>query len=146
LCASTIATVDESPIAELLTAVDQLDAGAVAALFAPDVRLLTADGRRAEGVDAARALLTDFLGQLRSISSRITDEWRDRDVWIAEVETTYELRDYFQKGPVPRAIIVRNGPDGIADVRVYGAQEQPLAERPAAVEGMWLRERWIPPL
>jgi hypothetical protein len=130
----------------VLRTVGQLDAPAAAALFAPDGRLLTADGRRAEGTEAVRELLTDFFSDLRMIESRITDQWRQGDVWIAEVQTTYELSDYSQKGPLPRAMVLRNGPDGVVDMRVYGAHERPLADRPAAEEGMWIREKWIPPL
>jgi ketosteroid isomerase-like protein len=137
---------DESPIARLLEAVDRLDAEAAAALFAPDARLRTADGREADGSEAVRALLTAFLGSLRSASYRITGQWHDGDVWIAEVEGTYELRDGMQTDPLLRVLVVRRRPDGIADVRVYGAHERELADHPTGEEGMWVSGRWIPPL
>jgi hypothetical protein len=137
---------DESPIVRLLDAVTKLDVDAAAALLAPDVRLRAAHGRHAEGVDAVRELLGDFFGSLRSISYRITGQWHDGDVWIAEFEAEYEMRDWLQTGPLPRAVVLREAPDGVAEVRVYGANETDLADHPTGEEGSWMRERWIPPL
>jgi hypothetical protein len=137
---------DESPIARLLDAIDRLDADAAVALFSPDARLLTTDGREARGIEAVRALLTTFLGALRSVSYRITGEWHDGDVWIAEFECEYELRDQSLTGPLLRALVLRQGSDGITDVRVYGAHERDIAEGPSGDEGMWIGGRWMPPL
>ncbi len=64
------------------------------ALMAPDVRMLVADGRRAEGTEAVRHLLGEFLGQLRSTTHQITAQWHEDDVWIAEVDASYELSDW----------------------------------------------------
>ena len=138
----------DSPIAELLAAVDRLDVEAAIALFASDGRLLTADGRRVHGIEAVRELLTDVLAELRSTSHVVTAEWHweDGDVWVAEVDATYELRDWSDTGPLPRALVLRNGPDGIADLRVYGAHEKLLADHDSGQGGMWIGERWIPPL
>ena len=137
---------DESPIARVLDAANRLDAEAAIALFAQDAHLLTADGRRADGIEAVRKLLTDLLGELHSVSYRITGQWHDGDVWIAEVEATYELKDRLQTGPLPRALVLREGPDGITDVRLYGAHERDLADHPTGEEGLWIGDRWIPPL
>src|SRR5438132_3225433 len=52
--------VSESPIEQLLRAIDELDVDAAMALVAPDVRFLAADGRRGEGAEAARKFITDF--------------------------------------------------------------------------------------
>ena len=57
-----------SPLEQLLGAIDRRDVDAAMALSAPDVRLLTVDGRRAEGREAVRKLMTDFLSVLRSLS------------------------------------------------------------------------------
>jgi ketosteroid isomerase-like protein len=138
--------VKKSPMVELLDAVDTLDVEAVTALFEPDARLLLADGRLAEGGDAVRELLTDLFGGLRSASHRTTDEWNDGNVWIAEAEASYELQDWTQTGALPRAIVLRMGSDGIADVRVYGANEHALAEYATGQEGLWIGGRWMPPL
>jgi|SRR3954447_110140 hypothetical protein len=138
--------VKKSPMAELLDAVDTLDVGVVTSLFEPDARLLLADGRLAEGGDAVRELLTDLFGGLRSASHRTTDEWNDGNVWIAEAEASYELHDWTQTGPLPRALVLRMGTDGIADVRVYGANERALGEYATAEEGLWIGGRWMPPL
>jgi hypothetical protein len=136
----------ESPIEQLLLALDGLDVEAVIATMAPDSRLLTADGHRAEGTQAIREVLVSFQAGLRSMTHRITAQWHQDDAWIAEVEADYELRDWLQLKSLPRAFIVRQGPDGITDLRVYGAHEHPLSEHRTGSEGMWIGERWIPPL
>jgi hypothetical protein len=138
--------VSDSPIEQLLAAVDKLDLDAVMALLAPDVRFLAVDGRRAQGTQAVRELVADFINQLRSTSHRITAQWHQDDVWIAEVESTYELQDYLQLKALPRAFVLRMGPGGIVDLHVYGAHEQPLTEHRTGEEGMWVGGRWVPPL
>jgi len=138
--------VPESPIEQLLRAVDSLDLEAVIALVAPDVQLLMVDGHRAAGTAEMRALLRDFLAALRSSTHRITAQWHPDEVWIAEVDATYELRDMTRIGVLPRAFVVRAGPDGLSDVRVYGAHERPLAELTAGEHEMRLGGHWIPPL
>jgi SnoaL-like domain len=138
--------VTESPIDQLLGAIDELDVEAAMALSAPDCRLLTADGRRAEGTEAVRELLTDFLAAMRSTTHRITAQWHQQNVWIAEVEATYELEDLLKIGALPRAFVLREGPDGFVDLHVYGAHERPLTEHRSDEEEMRLGGRWIPPL
>jgi hypothetical protein len=138
--------VTESPIEKLLRAFDNADLDAVSALFAPEGRLLTVDGQRAEGSAAVRVALARLFAMLHSTSHRITAQWHQDNVWIAEVEADYELQDRLQLNGVLRAIVLYEGPDGIEDMRVYGARERPLAEHRAGEEGMWIRQRWIPPL
>jgi hypothetical protein len=138
--------VRESPIDQLLGAVDRRDVEAAIALMAPDCRLLAVDGRRAEGVEAVRALLTDYLAAVRSSTHRITAQWHQDNVWIAEAEGDYELQDRLRITARPRAFVVYNGPDGLNDVRAYGAHEQPLAEHATGEEGMRIGGHWIPPL
>ena len=137
---------DQSPIARLLAAIDELDVEAAMALVAPDGRLLAVDGRRAEGSDAVRDLLADFLAKLRSTTHQITAQWHQDNVWIAEVEATYELQDWLQMRALPRAFVLREGPDGFVDLRVYGAHEHPLTEHRTGAEGVRIGGRWIPPL
>lgn len=136
----------ESPIEQFLVAIDRLDLDGAMKLMAPDVRLLVADGRRAEGTEAVRQLLGDFLGQLRSTTHRITGQWHEHDVWITEVDASYELRDWLRLNALPRAFIVRLGPDGVSELRAYGAHEHRLSDRPTGEQGMWVGERWVPPL
>jgi ketosteroid isomerase-like protein len=136
----------DSPIAQLLAAVDKLDVEAATALFTPDARLLTADGRQAAGIEDVRQLLGDVLGGLRSTSHQITAEWHEADTWIAEVSATYELEDWLQTSPLPRAIVLRQGPDGIVDLRIYGAHERQLADHGQSGLATFVRGRWIPPL
>ena len=137
---------NDSPIEHLLKAIDELNVDGAMALMAPDVRFLAVDGRRGEGKEALRELITYFISTLRSTSHRITAQWHQDDVWIAEGEGTYELRDYLQLNALPRAFVVRVGPGGIADFRAYGAHEHPLTEHRTGEEGMWVGGRWVPPL
>ena len=137
---------NESPIEQLLDAFDKLNLEEVVALFAPDARLMTVDGRRAEGADAVRELLTAFIATLRAATHRITAQWHEDDVWIAEVDASYELQDWLQLNAIPRAFVLREGPAGIADLRVYGAREHQLTDHRTGEEGMWAGTRWIPPL
>jgi len=139
--------VSESPIAQLLAAIDRLDVDAAIALFGPEARLLAVDGRRAAGTEAVREFLSGFLSMLRSTTHRITAQWHLDDIWIAEVEASYELQDWLRLNALPRAIFLREGPAGIAELRLYGAQEHPLTDHPTGEEwGTWVRGRWIPPL
>ncbi len=135
-----------TPVEQLLRALDALDVEAAMALFGPQPRLLVVDGRRAEGAEAVRELLTAFLDMLRSTTHRVTDQWHVDDVCIAEVEASYELQDWLQVNGLPRLFVVRMTGERIADVRVYGAHEQPLSAIPTGEEGMWVGRRWIPPL
>ncbi|HEY1590814.1 MAG TPA: nuclear transport factor 2 family protein [Solirubrobacteraceae bacterium] len=136
----------DSPIDTLLNAFDRLDVDSVLASCAPDIRVRTADGRSAEGKDAVRELIASLVSELRSTSHRILAEWHVDDVWVAEVESSYELRDWLQLNGLPRAYVVHEGPDGIREVHAYGAHERPLTEHRTGEEGTWLGGRWIPPL
>ena len=49
-------------------------------------------------------------------------------------------------GVLPRAVVLREGAHGIADLRMYGAHEHPLADHRAGEESMRIGGRWIPPL
>jgi SnoaL-like domain len=139
--------VNESPIERLLAATDALDIDALVALYAPEGRLLAADGRRAEGTEEVRELLTSILGALRSTNHEVKDQWQVDDTWIAEVEASYELPDLHRVDAVPLALIVRPGPEGIADVRIYGAQKRPVSEYDTGEQwGTLVRGHWIPPL
>jgi hypothetical protein len=138
--------VSDSPIDKLLRAIDALDAGAAAAMLAPDGELLVVDGRHAHGTDAVRGLLQDFLGNLRSTAHRVTEQWHVDDAWIAEVDADYELKDYLEIKHLPRAFVVREGPDGLRDIHVYGAHERPLEQHRTGDEGIWIGGRWVPPL
>jgi hypothetical protein len=138
--------VTQSPIEQLLAALDRLDLDGLTALLAPDVRILLADGSRATGSGPARELLASLLAQLRSTAHQVTAQWHQDDVWIAEVEATYELRDYLRLESMPRAMVLRANGTDISDLHVYGAHEHPLAEHRSGEEGMRVGGRWIPPL
>jgi hypothetical protein len=138
--------VSSSPIDELLEALDKLDAPAAMKQMAADCRLLTVDGRRAEGTEAVRALLSDFLAQIHSTSHRVSAQWHQDNVWIAEVLADYELNDWMQMKDLPRAFVLHQGPGGIVELNVYGAHERPLIDHGHEHEGMHVGGRWVPPL
>jgi hypothetical protein len=129
----------------LLGAIDMLDVEAAIALMAPNCQMLAVDGRRAEGTAAVRELLADFLATILQTTHQISAQWHQDDVWIAEVEATYELKDQVRIRR-PRAFVLRDGPDGLVELHVYGAHERPLADRPTGEEGMRVGGQWIPPL
>ena len=137
---------NDSPIDRLLAAVDSLDIEAAIALVAPDCRMLAVDGTRANGSGAMRELLSNFFAGLRSMKHHVTAQWHVDDVWIAEVDGSYELMDWLQLNGLPRAFVLRDGPDGFVELRVYGAHERPLTDHRTGEEGMLIGERWIPPL
>ncbi len=129
-----------------MQAVDKLDLESVMALLGPRIHLLTADGRRAEGTEAARELLMACVGTLRSAAHEITAQWHLDNVWIAEAEASYEFQDWLQLNALPRAFVVCEGQDGISDLRIYGAHEQPLTDHRTGEEGLLVGGREIPPL
>ncbi len=116
------------------------------ALIAPDCRMMVVDGRRVEGAEAVRELFTEFLGELRSTTHRIIAEWHLDDVWIAEVEATYELTDMVRLGVRPRAFVAHEGPDGLVELHAYGAHERPLSAHEGGDGELRLGGQWIPPL
>ena len=136
----------DSPIQRLVQAMDARDVDALASLFAPGGRLMTADGRHAADTEAVRAVVTEFFGALRSTTHKVTAEWHQDNVWIAEIDASYELLDWLQLKDLPRVLVVREGPEGIDDLRVYGAHERALTAHRTGEEGMWVGMRWIPPL
>jgi len=138
--------VTESPIEQLLEAFDRLDVDGATALFAPNVRVLLADGSRAEGAGPARELVASYLAQLRSTAHHFTAQWHQDDTWIAEVDSSYELRDYLRLESIPRAFVLRADATGIVELRVYGAHEHPLTEHDSGAGGMRVGGIWIPPL
>jgi hypothetical protein len=138
--------VSESPIEQLLGAIDKRDVEGAMALMAPDCKLLVVDGRRAEGEAAARALFTEFVATVRSTTHTVTAQWHQDDVWIAEVEAAYELIDWLKISALPRACVLRQGPEGVVELHFYGAHERPLSDHRTGGEGMRIGGRWIPPL
>jgi SnoaL-like domain len=131
---------------QLLDAMDRLDVEALVSMYAAGGRLMTADGRHAQGTEAVRALLSEFFGALRSTTHKITAQWHQDNVWIAEIDASYEMRDWLQMNGLPRVFVLREGADGIDDLRVYGAHEHALTDHRTGEEGMWVGSRWIPPL
>jgi hypothetical protein len=138
--------VAESPLEQLLGAVDRLDEDAVMALLAPDARLLAADGREPKGPKEVHDFVAQFLASLRWTTHRITSQWHVDDTWIAEVDAAYELRDGTRLDALPRAVVLRTGPDGIDELRVYGAHERRLTDDRSAEQGVMVGGRWLPPL
>lgn len=135
----------QSPIEQLLAALDGLDVDRAAALLAPDIRMVLADGRRAVGAAEVRSLLSTFIGQVRATSHHITAQWHLDDTWIAEAQSSYELRDNVRLD-LPGAFVVRANTEGIFEMHAYGVYEQTLIEHQGAQEGLVVGGRWFPPL
>jgi hypothetical protein len=134
----------ESPIAALLKATDALDVDAFVSMFAADGRLLTADGTVAEGAAQVRTVISRFIDELSATSHEITAEWHpDDDVWIAELNATYELKGLGHLGPYPRAVVLRGGPDGVRELRVYGLHELPLTDTAHRYQEVFTGGRWF---
>jgi hypothetical protein len=139
--------VPESPVATVLAAIDALDIDAFTALFAREGRLLTVDGRVANGSEEVRQVIGRFAADLRGTSHRLTAEWHpEPDVWIAELDATYELTNHAQLGPYARAIVLRNGAGGIHELRIYGLHERPLLDSTRSYQEVYGSGRWLPTL
>jgi len=136
----------DSPIQKLLDALDTLDVEQVMALTSPSASFRLMDGGSAEGSDGVRVLLAENMSQLRAARHRITAQWRQDDVWIAEVDATYELRDGAQTATLGRAFIAHFEPDGLTELHVYGDHEHPLHTDAGAQRGLVIGGHWIPPL
>ena len=137
---------EHSPVVDFLAAIDELDVDEAMALCASDCRLMTVDGRHAEGRPATRHLLDEFLGQVRSTNHRITAQWHEDDVWFAEVLADYELKDWLKVEGLPRAFVIRIGAEGICDLRVYGANERKLSDHQSGEEPFRIGGRLVLPL
>ena len=137
----------DSPIRAFLSAIDALDVEAVASQFASGATLTMAFGQLAEGHEELDAALRGFASELRATKHEVTAEWNpEPDVWIAELTAVYELRDFNQLGPFLRAIVVRTGPDGIAEMSIYGAHELPLSQSERPYQEVYAAGRWMPTL
>ena len=137
---------DDSPLVQLLAALDRLDLDAVMALFTPDCQVATADGRRAVGYDGVRRLLAEFMSDLRWTTHEVTSQWHQDDVWFAEVLASYELRDWLRLEALPRAFVVRASDTGIRDLRAYGAHEHQLTDHRTGEEATWVGGQVMLPL
>jgi hypothetical protein len=134
----------QSPISAVLDALHALDVEAFTSLFGAGGRLLLTDGTVAEGSDQVRAAISRFIADLTATVYEITSEWRPDDgVWIAELQATYELKEHGRRGPYPRAIVIRGGPDGIDELRIYGRHELPLTESPIRYQEVSAGGRWL---
>ncbi len=140
-------SVSPTPLEELLDALDALDLDRAMALLAPDCALLMCDGGRAHGAEDVRTQVGDLLEHLRSATHRLANQWQVGDVWIAELEADYELRDQSRLSRLPRAIVARAGAGGgIAELRVYGAHEHAIYDRGGGDGSMVIGGRYMPPL
>lgn len=136
----------DSPISDVLDALRSLDAGSAVKLFASGGRLLMTTGRSARGVDDIREALAGFMGPLRATTYAVSASWHpDDDVWIAEFDAHYELKDGERHGPYPRVMVIRGDEGAISDLRIYGSHELPLTSH-ATYREVSTGTRWLPTL
>jgi hypothetical protein len=137
----------DSPIAAVLAAIDSLDLDRALRLFAPSGNFVTAFGAEATGTDQLRQQLTGFFAGLHGCAHTVDTEWHpEPEVWIAEVTATYELEDFSERGPYKRVLVLRQGDDGIASLRIYGAHELPLTSSAEAYQEVRGPNGWLPTL
>lgn len=131
----------------VLRALDALDLEAAVTLFAPNASLSTLFGETASGRDRVHELLGQFLGELRASHHDVRAEWNpEPGVWLAEMSATYELADFSRRGPYGRVMVLREGKDGIEQLRIYGAHELPLAQDGRSYENVRGPHGWLPTL
>lgn len=136
-----------SPIAAVLDAIDALDLEGVSRLFAPTGSFMAAFGVEATGNEHVRDELNGFFAGLRACNHKVESEWHPEPaVWIAEVSATYEFEDFSKRGPYKRALILRQGEEGIASLRIYGAHELPLASSGEPYQEVRGPHGWLPTL
>src|SRR5580658_9036657 len=112
----------DSPLRRVLDAIDRLDLEAAVAMFSDDVQLMTVFGGEGTGIEQARSVLAALLGELRATHHDFSAEWNpEPGVWIAEGTATYELKDFSQRGPFQRLIVVHESGGLINQLRIYGS-------------------------
>lgn len=137
----------DSPMRAVLSAMDALDLDALMALFAPDIRLGMAFGGDAVGLEQVRGELGWFFSELRSARHDVGSTWNpEPGVWISEMSATYELKDFSERGPYRRAMILRAGDGGIRELRMYGEHEPPLPETGRPYNEVRGPRGWLPTL
>jgi hypothetical protein len=113
----------------LLRTIDALDLDGATSLFAPTAEVSTVYGRTGRGLDQVRAVFVELMGELRESHHEVTAEWNPAPgVWIAELSAVYGLKDFSQRGPYDRFLVLHMADAGIERVRMYGSHEQPLQE------------------
>jgi len=104
---------------EIFALIDQLDAHAVAALFAEDAVMVFGNNDQLLGRAAILAGNTAMLAHIKGLRHVVRQEWTVDDTTIAVTDVTYTRRDDKQV-TVPAVSIWRVDGDGlIAEYRVY---------------------------
>lgn len=137
----------DSPITAVLGALEARDVDAAVAMFADDGTLMRTDGHVAHGTDEVQAALTEFVGPLKRSTYDVSSQWNpEPGVWIAQLTATYDLGDLGLHGPYPRAIVLRDGAGGIAELSIYGSHEPPLAKTEPSYHEVFAAGHWMPTL
>jgi ketosteroid isomerase-like protein len=137
----------DSPLRRVLDAIDRLDLEAAVAMFSDDVQLMTVFGSEGTGIDQAREVLAALLAELRGTHHDFTGEWNpEPGIWIAEGTATYELKDFSQRGPFQRLIVVHERDGLISQLRIYGTHELPLTESASTYREVRGPHGWLPTL
>ena len=99
---------------EVFGRVDTFNPAAFAELFAPDGKLVFANGDPMIGPAAVQAGVAGFFTTIKGLRHRIVKEWHEQGDSIAELEVTYDRLDGKQV-TVPVATIFHRRDDGLID-------------------------------
>lgn len=106
-------------VRDVFRRVDTFDAAQFAELFAPQGRLVFANGDPTYGPAAAEASTGGFFSTIRGISHKLVGEWHQGATSVADVETTYDRVDG-KKVTLAAVSIMHRREDGlIDDYRVF---------------------------
>ena len=99
---------------EVFRRVDALDPAAFAELFAPDGKLVFANGDPMVGPAAVEAGVAGFFTTIKGLRHTIVNEWHEQGDSVVELEVTYDRTDGKQVA-VPVATIYHRRDDGLVD-------------------------------
>lgn len=105
-------------LAALFACIDRGDAEAFAGYLAPGARFCFGNAPPVSGRDAIRENVTSFLAALARVEHRLADCWVLPGAAVATGTVTYTRHDGSTL-QAPFANVLKVGPDGIRDYRIY---------------------------